>query len=146
MRRPAARRGIVLSLALGASGAGGLAADAAGAPPAASAASAAPIVITDLAHWHHPTKAVFARNGVTLLKVTIVDRRPTFVVAFPYDPRTHPNDPLVAKLCLELLRANGRWPYSLAAPDDGVAFDIRALPGGGYSEEMRAIDTDGRAR
>ncbi len=94
------------------------------AAPVASQASAPAVVVTDIAHWKHPTKAVFARYQVTLRSVTVQDRRATFQVAFPFDPQTGPNAARLQALCLDLLKANGGWAYALVSPDDHVEFDV----------------------
>ncbi len=90
----------------------------------ASAPAQTTKVITDIAHWQHPTKAVFAKYGVTLNKVTIVGHYPTFEVQFPFDPQTSPNEKILDALCTALLKANGQWPYALVSPDDQVEFDV----------------------
>ena len=62
-------------------------------PSASSAASQPAKVITDIAHWQHPAKAVFAKYKVTLKSVTVVGRHATFEVAFPSIPRPSPTPP-----------------------------------------------------
>lgn len=94
------------------------------AAPAASKVSAPAVVVTDIAHWKHPTKAVFAKYQVTVQSVTVQDRVATFQVAFPFDPQTGPNAARLQALCLDLLKANGGWAYSLVSPADHVQFDV----------------------
>lgn len=81
--------------------------------------------ITDIATWKHPTKAVFSKYGVTLTKVTLIDKYPIFSAQFPFDPQTSPNARRLERMCVELLRANGNWSYTLEAPEDGVAFEVK---------------------
>lgn len=77
-----------------------------------------------MSHWEHPAKAVFERYGVTLRKVVIDGRHPTFEVGLPFDPQTEPNEKRLDALLVDLLRANGQWAYSLAAPDDGIEYEV----------------------
>ena len=91
----------------------------------ASAAPPSVHVITDIAHWQHPTKAVFAKYKVTLESVTVQDRIATFQVAFPFDPQTEPNAATLQALCLDLLKANGSWNYALVSPQDHIEIDVR---------------------
>ena len=92
--------------------------------PSATAAPAPAVVVTDIAHWKHPTKAVFARYRVTLQSVTVQDRRATFRVAFPFDPQTGPNAARLQAFCLALLKANGSWAYALVSADDHLEIDV----------------------
>lgn len=91
---------------------------------AASAASSPAVVVTDIAHWKHPAKAVFAKYQVTLQSVAVQDRRATFQAAFPFDPQTGPNAARLQAFCLDLLKANGGWAYALVSPDDHVEIDV----------------------
>lgn len=117
---------------------------AATAPPArageaaASAASAPAQVISDIAHWRHPVKDVFAKYRLTLQLVTLEGRHATFRVAFPFDPQTQPNAAMVDALCADLLRANGGWGYSLESLQDGVAFDVS------WNRRTRTMQLDSR--
>ena len=81
--------------------------------------------ITDIAAWKHPTKAVFSKYGVTLTKVTLIDKHPIFSAQFPFDPQTSPNARRLERMCIELLHANGNWPYTLVVPEDSVAFEVK---------------------
>lgn len=99
-------------------------AHAAEAPRVAPAGSAPAVVVTDIAHWPHPTKAVFARYQVTLRSVTVQDRRATFQAAFPFDPQTGPNAARLQALCLDVLKANGLRADALVSPDDHLEIDV----------------------
>lgn len=99
----------------------------ASAPAAASApasASAPGRVISDVAAWQHPTKAVFAKYKVTLKSVTVQDKFATFRVEFPFDPQTEPNAARMQSLCLDLLKANGSWSYALVSEQDHLEIDV----------------------
>jgi hypothetical protein len=97
---------------------------AASAPTTAPAASAPARVITDIAAWQHPTKAVFAKYKVTLKSVTVQDKVATFQVDFPFDPQTQPNAARLQALCLDLLKANGSWNFALVSAQDHVEIDV----------------------
>jgi hypothetical protein len=90
----------------------------------ATPASAPTRVITDVTHWQHPAKAVFAKYGLTLMLVTLEGRHATFRVAFPFDPRTEPNAARVNALAMDLLQANGWNGYSLESLQDDVVIDV----------------------
>jgi hypothetical protein len=107
--------------------------------PVSSAASRPAQVITDLAHWQHPTKAVSAKYKVTLKSVTLIDRHATFEVAFPFDPQTGPNAARLQALCLELLKANGSWSYALVSAGDHIEIDVS------WNAQARRITIDNRA-
>jgi len=92
--------------------------------PAAVAASAPATVITDIATWKHPTKAVFDKYKVTLKAVTVRDKYATFQVEFPFDPQTQPNAARLQALCLDLLKANGSWNYALVSAQDHLEIDV----------------------
>lgn len=116
-----------------------LAAFLAGATPvqAAEAAASAPArLVSDIAHWQHPTKAVFAKYRLTLQLVTLQGAHATFRVAFPFDPQTQPNEATMAALYDDLLRANGGWGFTLESLQDGVAIDVSRDP------RSHAIHTD----
>jgi hypothetical protein len=102
----------------------------------ANAASQAPQVITDIAHWQHPTKAVFAKYKVALRSVAVQDRYATFQVAFPFDPQTEPNAATLRALCLDLLKANGSWSYALVSSDDHIEIDVS------WDKQARKISID----
>lgn len=106
---------------------------------AASAASPPATVVTDIAHWQHPTKAVFAKYKVTLKSVTVLDRHATFEVVFPFDPQTEPNAARLQALCLELLNANGSWSYALVSPEDHIEIDVS------WNPQTRKIAIDNHA-
>ena len=116
-----------------------VAASAAASASALSTAAPTVQVITDIEHWRHPTKAVFAKFGVTLRKVTIAGRYPTFDVQFSFDPQTSPNEKKLDELCAAVLRANGQWPYSLVARDDKIEFDVA------WDKRARKITIDNHA-
>lgn len=106
---------------------------------AASATSQSAKVVTDIANWQHPAKAVFAKYNVTLKSVTVVDRHATFDVAFPFDPQTEPNAARLQALCLELLKANGSWGYALVSSDDHIEIDVS------WNAQTRKITIDNHA-
>ncbi len=99
--------------------------------PSAAAASAPAVVVTDIAHWRHPTQAVFARYRVRLQSVAVQDRHATFQVAFPFDPQTGPNAARLQAFCLDLLKANGNWAYALVSADDHLEIDVAWDPRAG---------------
>ncbi|HLJ87327.1 MAG TPA: hypothetical protein VKZ53_10930 [Candidatus Angelobacter sp.] len=84
------------------------------------------LVTTDIASWHHPTKAVFAKYHVKLLKVELHHNRtyPVFFVEFPWDPQTGPNQHLLRRLQLELLDANGKHNYALQDEHDKIRYEL----------------------
>jgi hypothetical protein len=97
------------------------------APAAASAPASASVpgrVISDVAAWQHPTKAVFAKYKVTLKSVTVQDKFATFRVEFPFDPQTEPNAARMQSLCLVLLKANGSWSHALVSEQDHLEIDV----------------------
>lgn len=89
-------------------------------PPAAGSTQ----VVTDIANWRHPAKAVFVKYDVKLQSVTVKDGFATFQVEFPFDPQTEPNTAKMQALCLELLKANGSWAYALVSTQDHVEIDV----------------------
>ncbi len=98
---------------------------------ALTAAQSAPenkdvLVISDIASWHHPTKAVFAKYHVKLLKVELHHNRtyPVFFVEFPWDPQTGPNHKLLSRLQLDLLDANGKHNYALQDEQDKIRYEL----------------------
>ncbi|MBE7213176.1 MAG: hypothetical protein INR65_19355 [Gluconacetobacter diazotrophicus] len=96
-------------------------------------------VITDIAAWSHPTKAVFARHHLELGKVELMwDRTfPVFHVAtLGADPATGPGGRSLTALELELLRANGFHAYKLVEDDhhDGVVI--------AYDQRTRTVDRE----
>ncbi len=95
------------------------------APPPASAPGR---VITDIAGWHHPVKAVFEKYRLSLMQVTMAGAHATFRVAFPFDPQTQPNAATMDALYDELLRANGWHGYTLESLQDGMAIDVAWNP------------------
>jgi hypothetical protein len=106
---------------------------------AASAASQPATVITDFAHWQHPTKAVFAKYKVTLKSVTVLDRHATVEVAFPFDPQTEPNAARLQAPCLELLKANSSWSYALVSHEGHIEIDAS------WNAQTRKIAIDNHA-
>lgn len=67
--------------------------------------------ITDIRHWKHPTKAIFADKGIDVRKVELVDGvKPIFHVTFPVTPSTCDPEGLDRTL-RELSVANGSWTY-----------------------------------
>jgi len=95
--------------------------------PSAVAASSGPqgaIIISDIARWNHPVKAVFGKYGVTVRKVIITNRHPVFEVEFPFDPQTEPNNELLNALFVDLLHANSHWAFSIMVPNDRMEFDV----------------------
>jgi hypothetical protein len=83
------------------------------------------VVVTDIEKWKHPTKTVFARHSVKLLKVEIdKSKRAVFYVAMPFDPQTSMNSATLNKLLTELLRSNGWWSYALYDEQDRIRIDV----------------------
>ena len=100
------------------------------AAPVAPAPASAPVrVITDIAGWHHPVKAVFEKYRLSLMQVTLAGAHATFRVAFPFDPQTQPNAATMDALYKDLLRANGWHGYALESPQDAIEIDVAWNPG-----------------
>jgi hypothetical protein len=65
-------------------------------------------VIWNIQDYQHPTKQVFLQNSVTLLKVELKDKYPTFYV--------HSKDfkrPIEQNFIKALAKANGYWPFEI---------------------------------
>jgi hypothetical protein len=85
------------------------------------------IVINNVKVWNHPTKAIFNKYQIELVKVELSRGKtyPTFFVKMPYDPLSSQNDSYYNKVLLEILKANGWWDYSLNDSQDGVIISIK---------------------
>ena len=85
------------------------------------------IVINNVKVWNHPTKAIFNKYKIELVKVELSRGKtyPTFFVKMPYDPLSSQNDSYYNKVLLEILKANGWWDYSLNDSQDGVIISIK---------------------
>ena len=119
---------------------GGAAVAVASAPSAThageTAASAPAIVISDVAHWQHPVKAVFQQHGLTLMRVALHGRHATFRVAFPFDPGTQPNAALMRALAMDVLQANGWNDYSFESLQDDIVIDVA------WNRQARTLSLD----
>lgn len=83
-------------------------------------------VITDIVNWQHPTKEVFAKNGIRLIKVVMEKNRtyPIFYAALPGDPSLAQNAKTNREFLLALAKANGWWDFSIIASDE-YKVDVR---------------------
>ena len=82
-------------------------------------------VITDIAHWQHPVKAVLQKHKVQLYKVELHNQTyPIFYVKFPYDPIFGHNDNYFHPLYYETLAANGFWNYAFVDREYGYRINI----------------------
>lgn len=79
-------------------------------PPSSRAAST---LITDIEHWSHPTRAVFAKYGVTLDSVVLVDKTyPIFNVRLPKSAALQQQSGFQTFL-QALAKANGYWSFTV---------------------------------
>ena len=75
----------------------------------------------DLSSWHHPTRLVFEKKGLSLTRVQLCNngKLPVFFAEVPYDPMGASGsffNPLYA----ELRDANGGWPFAIVATSDNT--------------------------
>ncbi len=84
----------------------------------------AEVVITDISNWKHPTKNVFEKHGIKLIKVVLQQNGvyPIFHAAMPGDPRLVRNDKDNVAFLLELGKANGWWDFTLVDRGDIKVF------------------------
>jgi hypothetical protein len=92
----------------------------------------------DLSSWSHPTRTVLEKNkGVTLDWVELCNNRkyPIYGVHFTYDPQGQTRDYFIP-LYFEMLKANGRHPFSFVSLSDNLIINIAQMPKNGISERF----------
>ena len=112
-------------------------------PHAVAQQAASQTVITDLASWMHPVKAVLQRNNVKLLKVEISTNKKhaeqkyfVFYVSLPYDPQSSQTTSYFNKLYAGILQGTGQSDYALQDEGDHVRIEIT------WNKALRRIAVD----
>ncbi len=74
------------------------------------------IIITDINHWSHPVKAIFAGYGIHLTKVELINNKtyPIFYCNFPASSGLQEKETF-EKMVKDTLKANGYWSYKLVS-------------------------------
>jgi Tfp pilus assembly protein PilF len=97
--------------------------------------------VVDLPTWQHKTKQVLARRKQAHLKWVWLCRKktyPVFGIEFDYDPRGQTKN-FFYPLYLDLLKANGRWAYSIVDHPDQVIINITRSGKNGFSVDMEEL-------
>ncbi len=96
-------------------------------------------VITDLASWSHPTKAVFEAHHLVLTKVELMWNKkfPVFHVrSFGADPNAGPAHPFFASLEMDLVHANGGNAFKMVEDEGHDGFVVS------YDRKKREISEE----
>lgn len=95
----------------------------------------------DMAKWSHPTRDVFAAtDGARIKWLVLCENRtfPVFGATFKYDPRGQTDD-FFYPFYLDLLEANGRWPYAIYDADDNVVVRVARSDESGLFVDLEEI-------
>jgi hypothetical protein len=95
----------------------------------------------DLATFDHPTRGVIeSRPEAHLLWLMLCGNRtyPVFGIDFDYDPQGATGD-FFRPFFVEMLKANGRWSYSIAVPRDKLVIDVARQGKNGVSVDYRTV-------
>ena len=82
--------------------------------------------VIDLSTWNHPTRDEMDRRAQVHLRwAALCDERryPVFGLDFDHDPRGRTSD-FFLPFYDDLLLANGRWPFAIIVPEDGLAIAV----------------------